>query len=350
MRVTCVRISLLIVAVLLVVCAQAGAQCVLPAWSAGADYTIDVYSAGVASDGTFVYAAGGYSWTGGGSYITDFGRYDPAANTWTPLAPLPPAQGGAPLVFNPNDNKLYLFGGVGGTSVSANTWIYDIATDVWTAGPPLPGPRQQMAGGFFNGLIYLVAGYDSTAVTPQSQNWEFDPAAGTFTARADLPSTLGGPAFVAADGLFYIIGGRDIPTSNLSTVYAYDPAGDSWSTLASLPVAINSAAAVQIPGPGSDPCAGDLVVTGGGDPVESGSSVPVGADDSRTTAQTQIYDIATNTWSLGPNLTQGRSFVGAANVDDQLVVIGGHNGSGSVATVDIINAPVPVGLQSITVE
>ena len=40
------------------------------------------------SDGTFAYEGGGYSFSAGGT-INQFGKFDPVANTWTPLAPVP---------------------------------------------------------------------------------------------------------------------------------------------------------------------------------------------------------------------------------------------------------------------
>ena len=350
MRATSIRVLVSITALLLVTFSQAEAQwCALPNWSAGAVCPVDVYGPGVATDGTFVYAAGGHS-LGVSAALTAVNRYDPATDSWTALAPLPTGTAYAPLVYNPSDNKLYSFGGFDGSVALEITYVYDIATNVWTAGPLLPGPRVQMGGGILNERIYLVGGYDSNSVTPQAQNWEFDPAAGTYTDRAVLPAPLAGPAYVVADGLLYIIGGRDVANYALDTVYAYDPVGNSWSTLASLPLAVNGAAAVRIPGPGTDPCAGDIVVAGGGDPFEGGPNNHAGAEGTRAIAQTQIFDIVTNTWTTGTNLTAARSFVSATNVDDLLIVIGGWNGSTSVNSVDIVTAPVPVGLQSITVE
>ena len=40
------------------------------------------------SDGTFAYEGGGYSFSVGDN-TNEFGKFDPVANTWTPLAPVP---------------------------------------------------------------------------------------------------------------------------------------------------------------------------------------------------------------------------------------------------------------------
>ena len=63
------------------------------------------------SDGTFAYEGGGYSFSAGGT-INQFGKFNPATNTWTPLAPVPDLNNGeASGVYAPNVNKLFVFGG-----------------------------------------------------------------------------------------------------------------------------------------------------------------------------------------------------------------------------------------------
>ena len=63
------------------------------------------------SDGTFAYEGGGYSFSAAGT-IDQFGKFNPATNTWTPLAPVPDLTNGeASGVYAPNVNKLFVFGG-----------------------------------------------------------------------------------------------------------------------------------------------------------------------------------------------------------------------------------------------
>ena len=63
------------------------------------------------SDGTFAYEGGGYSFTTSGT-INEFGKFNPATNTWTPLAPVPDLfNAEASAVYAPNVNKLFVFGG-----------------------------------------------------------------------------------------------------------------------------------------------------------------------------------------------------------------------------------------------
>src|SRR6266404_5819224 len=57
-------------------------------WQEVAPMPTDLYGDACASDGTFVYCGGGYSFTSG-TTLNVFNRYDPVANTWTAMASMP---------------------------------------------------------------------------------------------------------------------------------------------------------------------------------------------------------------------------------------------------------------------
>src|SRR5439155_16063163 len=182
-------------------------------WTQAAPVGIDHYGGFMDSDGTFAYEGGGYSFSVGDN-INEFGKFDPVANTWTPLAPVPDLNNAqASGVYAPNVNKLFVFGGEENTfaTVVNTTRIYDIATNTWSTGTPMPDVRAFMASGYFNGKIYLVGGYNSGNVDPSfGQVWEYDPVTNTFdTSRTDMPATLGGPGFGVVNGHLYVAGGRD---------------------------------------------------------------------------------------------------------------------------------------------
>ena len=80
-------------------------------WTQAAPVAIDHYGGFMDSDGTFAYEGGGYSFTTSEN-INEFGKFNPATNTWTPLAPVPDlANAEASGVYAPNVNKLFVFGG-----------------------------------------------------------------------------------------------------------------------------------------------------------------------------------------------------------------------------------------------
>ena len=80
-------------------------------WTLAASVAIDHYGGFIDSDGTYAYEGGGYSFQAPGT-INQFGRFDPVANTWTPLAAVPDLiNAEASGVYAPNVNKLFVFGG-----------------------------------------------------------------------------------------------------------------------------------------------------------------------------------------------------------------------------------------------
>ena len=80
-------------------------------WTQAAPVTVDHYGGFMDSDGTVAYEGGGYSFSVGDN-TNEFGKFDPVANTWTPLAPVPDLfNAEASGVYAPNVNKLFVFGG-----------------------------------------------------------------------------------------------------------------------------------------------------------------------------------------------------------------------------------------------
>lgn len=112
-----------------------------------------------------IWVAGGRTVSGGGTGRLD--RYDPAADRWDTLAPIPasPATGqqvGGGLAMAAAGGKLVAFGGEwfapGGGGVFAETWLYDPAADRWEAGPAMRTPRHGLAAAAVGGVVYAVAG------------------------------------------------------------------------------------------------------------------------------------------------------------------------------------------------
>src|SRR4249919_3698256 len=311
-------------------------------WTQAAPVGIDHYGGFMDSDGTFAYEGGGYSFSAGGT-INQFGKFNPATNTWTPLAPVPDlANAEASGVYAPNVNKLFVFGGDDPTTgtVVNTTRIYDIATNTWSTGTPMPDVRAFMGSGYFNGKIYLVGGYSTGNVDPSfGQVWEYDPVANTFnTSRMNMPATLGGPGFGIINGHIYIAGGRDMANTNLNTLYDYDIVANTWTTRANLPSGINV--------PGSAVIGGKLWVFGGGNPFTGPGTMPTSGNRGvrawlkrlftpDTTNALQVYDPATNSWTSGPTLNQQRSFPAGTGVGNTAVAVGGYTGSSTTTSVEI---------------
>jgi len=299
-------------------------------WTPATPVAIDHYGGFMDSNGTVAYEGGGYRFLV--DNVNQFGRFDPIANTWTPLAPVPDLNNAmASCVYAPNVNKLFVFGGerVPTPTVVNTTRIYDIGTNTWSTGAAMPDVRAFMGSGYYNGKIYLVGGYSTGSVEPSfGQVWEYDPVANTWnTSRMNMPITMGGPGFGIINGHIYIAGGRNLANTNLNTLYEYDIAADTWTQRANLPTGINI--------PGSAVIAGKLWVFGGGDPFANGSAAAPASPKQvlrgwltrlfrpDTTNILQVYDAVTDTWSSGPSLNQQRSFPAGTGVGNTAVAVGG---------------------------
>ena len=334
--------------------------CTLPAWNnmgPGAPMGGPaVYGHAVTSDGTFIYSASGASGAPpAGGDVTLLQRYDPSTNAWaTLLPPVPVPVVGATLAYDAaGGGKLLLFGGVTSSTFQNLLQVYTLATSSWTFGNPMPAPRAAMASGVIGGLIYLVGGL-STSTTVESQNWTFDPATGTYQIKAQLPIPKARAGSAVSSGKLFVMSGEDSAGGLANTNCGYDPPTDSWNcALAVIPTPVWAPGSTAL-GAMTAACHGDILIVGGGTPLLG--TPPLPGDSSRAPASTnisQIYDVASNTWSTNglPTLPTGRFALRAAQAGDTLIAFGGWDGSSNVTTVDRIQGPpLPVQLQAFSVE
>jgi N-acetylneuraminic acid mutarotase/subtilisin-like proprotein convertase family protein len=248
------------------------------------------------SDGTFVYVGGGYDFI---NLRNDLLRYDPVANTYTPLASSPDAHNQSQAVLL--NDKIYNIGGAGVSGVTSTTRIYDIATDTWSTGADMPVAKASMATALWDGKIYVAGGGDGNQITDTL--YAYDIAANTWTQLASMPQAGLVPGFGIIDGKLYVASGSIGAVELTNALQIYDIATDTWSMGANVPIPVT--------GPGSAVFGGKLYLFGGG---------------FTPTAVTQIYDPATSSWSTGPNLIVPRlRFYAAAVGNSSIVAPGGDS-------------------------
>src|SRR6187401_3418709 len=186
----------------------------------------DLQGAAAASNGTYAYAAGGYS-LGSGMTLDTFYRYNPVNERWdTYPPPMPAAVQSASAVYYPATNSIYVFGGVNLGVFSNATRVFDIAANTWSSAANMPAPRAAMASGYDSatGTIYLV-GDDGETVPSSAKTtvWAYNPANNTFSTRAPLPHAVGGAAAGFVNGDLVVAGGRDAAGEIVDLVWSYDP-------------------------------------------------------------------------------------------------------------------------------
>ncbi|MGD0555681.1 MAG: carboxypeptidase regulatory-like domain-containing protein, partial [Streptosporangiaceae bacterium] len=160
------------------------------------------------------------------------------------------------------------------------------------------------AGGSFV-QQYLAARDGDQRTTPAGTSTTS--SAPAWSSLADMPGASFEGVAGSYDGILYAGLGADSALNPSSALYAYNPATKAWTTEASAPVAVAE--------PGYGVIGDKLYVTGG-----VGGSWPLLS----VVTETQVYDMATNTWSTAaanPYTIGGTDVV----LDGELYQIGGLN-------------------------
>jgi len=286
---------------------------------------------GITSNGK-MYIIGGF---GGGKGRGIAYEYDPAADKWTRKAPMArPAHHEALAEYR---GKIYVFGGFvapasgGGWEPVDNVWEFDPVADSWKALAPLPGKRGSAVAVEVGGKIYVIGGATTVEGSKDvaiigtgparvlTTNDVYDPATNKWESRS--PMALGrNHAFAGAvGGKIYVIGGRTAHgfitvATNTDIVEEYDPATNRWTGLkAKMPTPRS--------GGGWGTYGGKIYVAGG----EVATAQLVGAFRA-----VEAFDPATNSWSAVPSMPMPRHGVAGAMIGNRFHLVSGMITSAAV--------------------
>jgi len=235
-----------------------------------------------------IYAFGGFVYPQSGppawTPINNAWEYDPAADTWKALAPMP-SKRGSPVAAAVGD-KIYVISGAGNLPGSTETAIspatpqmsvgtveeYDPEKNTWRERNPMPTPRNHTTAGVVNGKIYVFGGRVGAAFIGLASDIsvveEYDPATDKWSApRSRMPTARSAVASGVFNGRVYVAGGEFQDPHMMATfraVEAYDPASNSWSIMPSMPVSRHGLAAGVI---------GNRLILVGGDVQSSGNGI-----------------------------------------------------------------------------
>jgi N-acetylneuraminic acid mutarotase len=159
------------------------------------------------------------------------------------------------------------------------------------------------------------------------------------------------------------LGGRDGEEQRYDVVEKYDPAGDSWTTMAPMPTkrawlvaatALDQDSNSKIYAIGGSNSLVKFNVVEAYDPVTNNwanrASMPTARDDAAIGVvnnkiyvmggwnggaldNVEVYDPVANTWTIKASMPYSTAMGTAAVVDNKIYVMGGLNGSGSLSTV-----------------
>lgn len=217
-----------------------------------------VTHAGLTTDGTYIYWAGGYTADATGTRqifgTKEVWRYDPAADSYSRLPDLPLIRAAGQLAYI--DGKLHYFGGtnLARTAEVGEHWALDLSNPAagWAPRAPLPNPRHHMGAAVLDGKIYAVGGQHGhdAQLTTQNDVHAYDPITDVWTQRADLPKSIGhiSSGTFAMDGRVVVLGGETANGAYIADTYAYDPDANQWTALTPLPSPRHSGVADDIAG------------------------------------------------------------------------------------------------------
>lgn len=148
--------------------------------------------------------------------------YDSVLDQWTAAKPVPESINKAVAV----DGRIYAFG-------RNASYQYDPATDAWTGIAPVPTPRGGFAVAAVDGKVYVMGGM----LSRPTHRWgwrdgdmveEYNPKTNQWVRKANLLAP--GHAFTAVTvgSRIYLLGGHKLEV--------YDPAADSWTKAAPVPI------------------------------------------------------------------------------------------------------------------
>jgi hypothetical protein len=225
---------------------------------------------------------------------------------------------------NGYNGKIYVISGYNSTAATivSDVQIYDPKTDSWSSGTAIPTAVQYAAGvwvGWWN-YVYVFGGA-SIANLYEPLMQIYDIGADSWSTGTSMPIDLkGGSAEWMGGNSIYYIGGQTWGIVATDSMLAYSPwTSPVWTTLSGLPQAVVSEATTV----GVD---GILYMMGGSDEVYTGGPIY---------NSTYRYAIENDTWIQLPNLTAPRTMLGAASTrDGRILAIGGYNSTSAMDSVE----------------
>ncbi len=286
-------------------------------WTAKAPMPNPRNHVAAATVGGKAYAIGGQHNENESSGLqSDVHRYDPVTNTWQKVANLPVARSHAVAVVR--DGQIVLVGGtLPGDVPSNDVTSYSPAENVWAKLPSLPSGRKTPVAGIVGGSVWVTGGSHSVSTWSGrfSNRWE---------ASASMPVALGEVAGGTIGKTLFLVG-----ESNTATL-ALDLSTGAWrSNLPVRPFTGHHHAAEVING--------RLHLFGG---LGSGAG------------KHQIYDPATNAWTLGPDMPFAAGSSASSLIGGKVYVAGGIVGSTTTTRAAVYDpvtnswkdvAPMPQG-------
>jgi non-specific serine/threonine protein kinase len=292
-------------------------------WSAGPALLTARDHLGGASDGKYIYALGGRELSPDKN-VDAVERFDPAANKWEAIAPLPASRGdvAAALIAG----RIFVLGGETSTQVFPTTEALDLRSVTWGPAPAMPTARHGLGVAAVGATLYtfggaLRPGHTASATTTEGLGFAEGGSAGPVQWQRirEAPTPRQQVAAAVDDGTLWVAGGL-APDGATAKVEGYDLTIDTWKSGPDLPVPLHDAMAATFHG--------ELVVLGGW--LSDSRRIEARVSD-------KVYALRANQWVEMPPLLAGRAAGAAAVVGQRLIVFGGTDGRALTPTTEVFD-------------
>ena len=166
---------------------------------------------------------------------TDWWKFDPVANSWTLMAPMPGVGRRGAVAFL-IDSLIFVGTGQVSGGYSADFYAYDAENDQWLTGvPPFPGGQRTSAIAFtIDNKGYVGTGGIGCGNT---DFYEYKLTTNSWIPRADVGGPIRNEACAfAIGGKGYVLTGDNCSSgTNYRDVWEYDPTTDTWTELMEFP-------------------------------------------------------------------------------------------------------------------
>ncbi len=256
-------------------------------------------------------------------------RFSPATELWTSagqfaqsdLALLPSQRHSATLV----GDKVVVIGGVSASGAGKKVWIYDSRSGTWSMGADA-GTRHIAHGAVAigNQKVLVIGGdcqFGIAVACLTGSVEEYDVASNTWAQKSPMPIPLHSSSTTQlADGRILVAGGSN-NFGSVDTAQIYDPAANIWSTRVS---SMNESRYYHTA----------TLLKSGKVLVAGGNKVLNGVATASKTAE--IYDPATNAWTLVAPMAVVRTLPTATLLADGRVMLAGGTDTGAANTADSV--------------
>ncbi|MFZ2412506.1 MAG: kelch repeat-containing protein, partial [Candidatus Methanoperedens sp.] len=185
----------------------------------------------------------------------------------------------------------------------------------WATLASIPHPVYQGTIGVIDTKLYLVGGWDyPISGIPTRTLQIYNPASNTWSTGADMPILSGCSVAGVINRKLYVLTACDGYSGFRKYLHVYDPDSNIWTAKASPP---------------------NIHAYAGGGVINGKFYIIGGFDGSNNIATLDVYDPATDTWVTMASMPTARQSLASGVIDGKLYAVGGFDGTNRLATLEV---------------